>query len=297
MKKHIVKRLTFSSFVILSALILIIAFASQFNYDVYGLFLPLVYIPVFILLILYQIIYNIFFFKVLKKNKHTEEHESIKKLFSTSQKIVINSSRIIIVTVFIALSLWFGLSFMLSSSYNNGVDKYTTVEKSIDLDTSKFSTKKEIFTDFASMFPMMAYSNQISYISNDGDSVDITTSIIEGVPNRLVNSYYEHFESPGPLTNIEKEFIPFTIDGTTGYYTIESIIEIDSVSPSNSTEIAVKLENAYVRVRISFSNPSDFELFNVDNTILAVYDLAKAAQSHSIYSADKALYELYEEYA
>lgn len=297
MKNNIVKRLIFSSFVILSALILIVAFISQFNYDVYGLFLPLVYVPVFILLILYQIIYNIFFFKVLKKNKHTEEHESIKKLFSTSQKVVINISRITMVTVFIILSLWFGLSFMFSSSYNNGVDKYTTVEKLVDFDTTKFSTQKEVFSDFASVFPMMAYSNQISYISDDGDSIDITTSIIEGVPNRLVNSYYEHFESSGSLTNIEKEFVPFTIDDTTGYYTNEAIIEIDSVSPSNSTEIAVKLEKVYVRVRISFSNPSDFELFNVDNTILAVYDLAKAAQSHSIYSADKALYEFYEEYA
>lgn len=301
MKKNIIWRLSLSLIIILLSGTLIIVFISQFHYDAYGLFLPMVYIPVFILLILHQIIYNIFFFISLKKNiRQIKDYKSIKKLFSSWQKIMINISRIITFTVFIGLSVWFGFSFMLSTNYEKGVNKYTSIEKLVNFDVLEFQPQKESYSDFASLYPMIAYSNQISYIGRDENferKINITIDILEALPNSLVDSYYEHFETSGTLTNIEKVCVPFTRGDIIGYYTVETLAEKDGVSSLNSTEIAVKLDNTYLRVRITFSNKNDYVAFNVDKAISAVCDLAKAVQSHSLYSVDKAFYEFYEEYA
>lgn len=196
--------------------------------------------------------------------------------------------------------MWFGFSFMLSTNYKKSVNNYISIEKFVNIDTSELQKQKENYSDFAALYPMIGYNYQNIYIVKDEKSereINITTAILENVPNIIVDSYYEHHKTSNSLTNIEKVCVPFTRGDITGYYTVETLVQMDKVASLNSTEFVVKVDNTYLRVRISFSHKDDYLTFNIDKATSAVCDLVKVIQSHSLYSVGKSFYDFYEEYS
>ncbi len=315
MRKIILKRLTWSLPIIIISTILLISFLSMYNpLAPYDLFLPVVYVPIFALIITYQVVYNIFFFLSLRRNNDKiETSKSVKEFFPTWQRITVKISRIFITTFLIIMLLWFGFSFMNSKSYEKGVDKYLSPKYFLNYDLVALSTDIETHSDFASLFPMISYSKSETYIYKDGDeseNINISVFILENLPNRIIDSCYTQkslnssekkvyklSENSNDLMNLEKTNIPFETKGLTGYYTVDKFVGSDTIHVLNSTEIAVKSNGVYVKLNISFSDSEDFSQFDIDKAISVVCDLANAAGTHSLYSASTALMDFSSQYS
>lgn len=315
MRKIILKRLTWSLPIIIISTILLISFLSMYNqFAPYDLFLPVVYVPIFALIIAYQVVYNIFFFLSLcKNNDKIESSKTVKEFFPTWQRITIKIGRIFIPTFLVIMLLWFGFSFMNSKSYEKGVDKYLSPQKLLNYELTDFSTDTETYSDFASLFPMISYSKSETYIYKDGDeseNINITVFILERLPNRIINSCYAQkslnfsgkkvyklSENSNALMSKEKTNIPFEINGLTGYYTVDKLVGSDTTNMLNSTEIAVKANGVYVKMNISFSDAEDFAQLDIDEVISAVCDLASAVKTHSLYSAGTDLIDFSSQYS
>lgn len=311
MKKIIIKRLIWSLSVIVISIILLILFISIHNIAPYESLLPFVYIPVFTLLIIYQVVYNIFFFLSLGKNsEQIANSKAVREFFPAWQKTTVKISRIFIPMVFLVMSLWYGFSFTISSSYEKGIDKYLSPDNLLNYDLSETGTDTKIYSDFSSLYPMISYSRNGEYNYKE-QKVQINAFVLESLSNRVIDSCYENSlnysddsakavytlsENPYAIMNKVKTAIPFERDGLTGYYTVDKLMGANEVQELNSTEIAVKANDVYVNLNLSFSNEEDFSQLDIDKTISAVCDLANAVRSHSLYSAKTVLTDFYSEY-
>lgn len=307
-KKAVLKRLLWSVPIIIVSTVLLILFLSTFNEFAAPdqLFLPIVFVPIFALIVAYQVVYDIFFFLALHKNSDKiESSKAVKKFFPKWQRITVKIGRIFIPIFSVIMILWCGFSSMNGVSYEKGVDKYLSPQKLLNCELTELSADDEAYSDFFSLFPMMSYSESEKYLYKNGDeneNISISVFILERLPNSIINSCYEReavnssekavynlSENPNGLMSKETTNVPFEMNGFTGYYTVERLVGSDTTTKVNSTEIAVKANGVYVKMNISFSNAEDFAQLDIDKVISEVCDLANAVKAHSLYSPGTAL--------
>lgn len=304
MKKIIFIHLIWSLTVIIISTILLIAFISMYNpLSPYELFLPIVYIPIFSLLIIHQIIYNIFFFLSLKKSsEHIENTKTVKRCFPKWQKVTVIISRIAIASISVVLLLWFGSSFIISSSYQKGISEYLLLKNFYQENNSEYILDSEDYHDFAALFPMISYGTSKTYTcknENEDKKIYISAYVLEKLPDGIINQCYsqsslinsEKVIYINDSANREKIAVPFEKDGFSGFYTVNK-----SMQDQKSTDIAVKANGVFVKINITFSDAEDFADIDMDKATLVVCNLTNAICSDSLYSPKSALIDFYSEY-
>lgn len=311
MKKIIFKRLLCSVCVIGISLFFLVPFISLQSEYPYEKFVLRVFIPLFSLVIVYRVAYDIFFFLSLGKNsEQIENSKAVTEFFPAWQKKAVNISKIFILAAFFIMILWFGFSFIVSSSYEKGVDKLLSAESFLNCDPPHNGTYTETISDFTSLYPMISYSSNGEYNCED-QNAHINLTILEGLPNRAIDSQYENdLNDTGKLSIVVysqsekrnivlkkvKTPVPFEKDGLTGYYTVEKFAGEGETQESNSTEIAVKAKGVYVKLNLWFSDEEDFSRLDIDKAVSTVCALGNAARSHTLYSLKTAFADFYAQY-